>query len=82
MNMAWFSNYAKKKLKAPHKTVLENRDFLVYFKLTYYFLTDFMIGTHLSVEVYFTNQDNAVWERKLLQQEPDPIDIFLMNRKN
>ena len=39
MTFAGFAKYAKQKLKAPRKTVLENRGFLVYCTLTYYFLT-------------------------------------------
>ena len=75
MNMAWFSNYAKKKLKAPHKTVLEKRGLLVYCTLPYYFLTAYTKDIHLSEEAHGNNRDNAVWEQTLIQQEPDPIDI-------
>ena len=63
MTLAWFANYVKQKLKSPCKTVLEKRGFLVYCKLTYYFLTAFMKGITLSVEAYRYNKDNEGWER-------------------
>ena len=63
MTLAWFANYAKQKLKAPCKTVLEKRGFLVYCTLTYYFLTAYMKVIHLSVDVYCPNKDNGGWER-------------------
>ena len=74
--LTWFDNHAERKLKAPRKTVLEKRGFLVYYTLTYYFLTDYMKGIHTSVEAYCTNNTNKGWERELIQQEPNPIDIF------
>ena len=79
--MEWFANYAKKKLKALYKTVLEKRGILVYCTLTHYFLTAYMKGTHLSVEAYFPNKDKEGQERKLFQQEPNPIDIFAYEEK-
>ena len=81
MTLAWFANYVKQNLKAPRKSVLEKRGFLVYCKLTYYLLTANMKVIHLSVESYSPNKDNEVWERKLIQKEPNTIDIFLMKRK-
>ena len=48
MTLTWFAKYSKRKLKAPHKRVLENCGFLVYFTLTYSFLTAYMKGIHLS----------------------------------
>ena len=81
MTLAWFANYAKQNLKAPRKSVLEKRGFLVYCKLTYYLLTDYMEVIHFSVESYIPNKDNEVWEQKLIQKEPNTIDIFLMKRK-
>ena len=35
-----------------------------------------MKGIHTSVEAYCTNNTNKGWERELIQQEPNPIDIF------
>ena len=82
MTLAWFANYAKRKLKAPRKMVLEKRGFLVYFTLTYYLLKDYMKGIHLSVETHRPNKDNEGWERELIQQAPDPIHIFAYEEKN
>ena len=55
MTLAWFANYVKRKLKAPHNMVLENRGFLVYCTLTYSFLTAYIKGIHLSVKAYHPN---------------------------
>ena len=55
---------------------MEKSGFLVQCTLTYFFLIDYMKGIHLSVEAYHPNKDNDGWERKLLQQEPDPINTF------
>ena len=33
-----------------------------------------MKGIHFSLEEYCTNKMNEAWDRKLLQQEPNPID--------
>ena len=63
MTLAWFANYVKQKLKAPSKMVLEKRGFLVYCTLMYHFLTSYMKGICLSVEVYRPNKDNKGWER-------------------
>ena len=82
MNLAWFANYKKQKLKAPHKTVLENRGFLVYCTITYSLITACKKGIKLSVEEYRPKKDNGGWERELIQQEPDPIDIFAYEEKN
>ena len=82
MTLAWFSNYAKQKVTAPCKTFLINNLFLVYCTLTYYFLISDMKGIHLSVETYFRKKYNESWEREIIQQEPDPIDIFAYEEKN
>ena len=37
--------------------------------------------TPLSISVS-PNKDNEGWERKLIQQEPNPIDIFAYEEKN
>ena len=58
MNLAWFDNYVKRKLKAPYKTVLENRGFLVYYTLKYSFFTAYTKGIHLSVEAYCPQNNN------------------------
>ena len=81
MTFALFANYVKRKLKAP-RLFWKKRGFLVHCTLKYYFLTDYMKGIHLSVEAYRPNKDNGGWERKLLQQEPNPIDIFVLEKKN
>ena len=81
MTFALFANYVKKKLKASHKKVLEKRGFLVHCTLKYSFLTDYIKGIHLSVEAYRPNKDYGGWERKLLQQEPNPFDIFVLEKK-
>ena len=75
--MTWFDNHAERKLKAPRKTVLEKRGFLVYFTLAYYFLTAYMKVTHLSVEVYLPKEYNEGWEQK----SPNNIDIFSYEEK-
>ena len=41
-----------------------------------------MKGIQLSVEAYRPNKENEAWERKLLQQEPNTIDIFVFEEKN
>ena len=82
MTFALFANYVKKKLKASHKKVLKKRGFLVHCTLKYYFLTDYMKGIHLSLEFYRPRKYNKGWERKLLQQEPDTIDVFALEEKN
>ena len=41
-----------------------------------------MKGIHLSVETYFRKKYNESWEREIIQQEPDPIDIFAYEEKN
>ena len=74
--MAWFANHAKQKFEATQKTVLENHGFLVYCTLTYSLLT-----IQLSVEGYLPNKDNGGWGHELLQQEPNPIDIFAYEEK-
>ena len=76
ITLEWFANYVKQKLKAPWKTVLEKCGFLVCCTLKYSFLTTDLKGIHISVEAYHPNKDNDGWERKLLQQEPDPINTF------
>ena len=68
MTLVWFANYAERRLKETRKTVFEKRGFLVYCTLTYYLLTDYMKGIHLSVEAYCPNKDNEGWERELIQQ--------------
>ena len=81
MNLAWFANYSKWKSKAPYKRLLEKRGFLVYCTLKYSLTTAYMKGIHLWVESYFSNEDNEDWERELLQQEPDTIDIIAHEEK-
>ena len=36
---------------------------------------------HLSVEAYHPIKENEGWDSKLLQQEPDHIDIFAYEEK-
>ena len=47
----------------------------------YSFFTAYTKSIGLSVETYCPNTDNEGWERKLLQHEPDPIDIFSYEEK-
>ena len=49
MTLEWFANYAKQKLKAPCKTVLEKFFFLVHCTIMYSFLIAYIKVIHLSV---------------------------------
>ena len=62
--------------------VLEKRVFLVYCTLTCSFLAAYVKVIHLSVKAHLPQKYNEVWERELLQQEPDPIDIFDFEEEN
>ena len=60
---------------------MEKRGFLVYCAIAYSFLTAQMKYIHLSVEAYHPIKENEGWDSKLLQQEPDHIDIFAYEEK-
>ena len=61
---------------------MENCGFLVYCTITYSLITACKKGINLLVEEYRPKKDNGGWERELIQQEPDPIDIFAYEEKN
>ena len=61
---------------------MEKRGLLVYCTLINSFVTAYTKGIHISVEAYCPNKDNEGWERKLIQQESNPIDIFAYEEKS
>ena len=61
---------------------MEKRGFLVYCTLINPFVTDYTKVIHISVEAYCPNKDSEGWERKLIQQEPNPINIFVYEEKS